>query len=238
MPEASGVALGLDRLVMLATGASHIDQVQWTPVAGVEEESMNDMSLHQATRRCAPSPISPVPAWSPEGKRDALEAVAARYAVAVTPAMADLIDPDDPADPIARQFVPDTAELTTTPDERADPIGDGAHEVGEGLIHRYPDRVLLKLVSVCPVYCRFCFRRETVGQGGSGMLPQDAHRRGAWLHPRPRGNLGGDPLRRRSADRRAAPPEGADADAGGSRPCEDRPLPQPRAGGGAGARHR
>jgi lysyl-tRNA synthetase class 2 len=38
MPEASGVALGLDRLVMLATGASHIDDVQWTPVAGVEEE--------------------------------------------------------------------------------------------------------------------------------------------------------------------------------------------------------
>ena len=36
----------------------------------------------------------------------------------------------------------------------------------EGLVHRYPDRVLMKLVSVCPVYCRFCFRRETVGQKG------------------------------------------------------------------------
>ena len=97
-----------------------------------------------------------------------LETVAARYAVAITPAMANLIDPADPADPIARQFVPDVAELTTTPDERVDPIGDGAHEVSEGLIHRYPDRVLLKFVSACAVYCRFCFRRETVGQG-SGM---------------------------------------------------------------------
>jgi len=94
-----------------------------------------------------------------------LEAVAARYAVSITPAMAELIDGDDPADPIARQFVPDAAELTTTPDEDADPIGDGAHEVTPGLIHRYPDRVLLKLVSACAVYCRFCFRRETVGQG-------------------------------------------------------------------------
>ena len=94
-----------------------------------------------------------------------LEAVAARYAVAITPAMAALVDPTDSADPIARQFVPDVAELVVTPEERADPIGDDVHEVAPGLIHRYPDRVLLKLVSACAVYCRFCFRRETVGQG-------------------------------------------------------------------------
>jgi lysine 2,3-aminomutase len=100
----------------------------------------------------------------------ALEEVAARYAVAVTPAMAELIDPGDPDDPIARQFVPDRRELETRPEERADPIGDGVHEVVEGLVHRYPDRVLLKLVSVCAVYCRFCFRRETVGPNGGGTL--------------------------------------------------------------------
>ena len=105
-----------------------------------------------------------------ESRQPELAAVAARYAVAVTPAMAALIDPADPADPIARQFVPDAAELATSPQERADPIGDAVHEVREGLIHRYPDRVLFKLVSVCPVYCRFCFRRETVGQAGAGML--------------------------------------------------------------------
>jgi lysine 2,3-aminomutase len=93
----------------------------------------------------------------------ALEEVAARYAVAVTPAMAELIEDAD--DAIGRQFVPDAAELVTTPEERADPIGDGAHEVSPGLVHRYPDRVLLKLLSACAVYCRFCFRRETVGQG-------------------------------------------------------------------------
>ncbi|MEJ0011552.1 MAG: lysine-2,3-aminomutase-like protein [Bauldia sp.] len=95
----------------------------------------------------------------------ALEQVAARYAVAITPAMTVLIDPADAGDPIARQFVPDVSELHTTPDELADPIGDGAHEVTPGLIHRYPDRVLLKFVSACAVYCRFCFRRESVGQG-------------------------------------------------------------------------
>ena len=95
----------------------------------------------------------------------ALERVAARYAVSLTPDVAELIDPADAHDPIARQFVPDAAELDHAPDERADPIGDDAHSPVEGIVHRYPDRVLLKLVHVCPVYCRFCFRREMVGPG-------------------------------------------------------------------------
>lgn len=99
-----------------------------------------------------------------------LEAVAARYATAVTPEMAELIDPMDAADPIGRQFIPDPAELVTAPGENADPIGDDVHAVCEGLIHRYPDRVLLKLTAACAVYCRFCFRREMVGQEGAGLL--------------------------------------------------------------------
>jgi lysine 2,3-aminomutase len=103
-----------------------------------------------------------------------IEHVAERYAVAITPAMAALIDRNDPADPIARQFVPDAAELTLTPEERGDPIGDLAHSPVEGIVHRYPDRVLLKAVHVCPVYCRFCFRREMVGPQGLGTLSPDA----------------------------------------------------------------
>ncbi|MBB3611690.1 lysine-2,3-aminomutase-like protein [Rhizobium sp. BK602] len=99
-----------------------------------------------------------------------LEAVADRYAIALTPTVARLIDKADPADPIARQFVPDMAELRVTPEERADPIGDHAHSPVEGIVHRYPDRVLLKAVHVCPVYCRFCFRREMVGPQGLGTL--------------------------------------------------------------------
>lgn len=103
-----------------------------------------------------------------------VEAVARRYAVAVTPAIAALIDPDDPRDPIALQFVPDIAELDHRSEERADPIGDAAHSPVEGIVHRYPDRVLLKAVHVCPVYCRFCFRREMVGPDGLGTLAADA----------------------------------------------------------------
>src|SRR3954470_19681790 len=102
---------------------------------------------------------------TPREKLADLARVAERYAVAITPAIAGLIDRADAHDPIARQFVPDIAELTSTPDERADPIGDHAHSPVDGIVHRYPDRVLLKLVNVCAVYCRFCFRREMVGPG-------------------------------------------------------------------------
>jgi lysine 2,3-aminomutase len=98
-------------------------------------------------------------------RRAAIEAVAARYALAVTADVAELIDPADSQDPIARQFVPEPAELDASPQEMTDPIGDDAHSPVEGIVHRYPDRVLLKPVHVCAVYCRFCFRRETVGQG-------------------------------------------------------------------------
>lgn len=99
-----------------------------------------------------------------------LEGVAARYAVAITPAMAELI-PDN--DAMARQFVPTTAELAHTPDERADPIGDHARSPVEGIVHRYPDRVLLKANHACAVYCRFCFRREMVGPEGIRPLSSE-----------------------------------------------------------------
>ena len=104
----------------------------------------------------------------------AIETVAARYAIAIPPAIAALIDPNDPEDPIARQFVPDAAELIRAPEERDDPIGDDAHSPVPGIVHRYPDRVLLKLLHVCPVYCRFCFRREIVGPGGPATLSPEA----------------------------------------------------------------
>ena len=104
-----------------------------------------------------------------------LERVAARYAVAVTPDMAALIDPDNPDDPIARQFIPSVEELVRQPGEDPDPIGDHTHSPVTGIVHRYPDRVLFKLVHVCAVYCRFCFRREMVGPGKATALSQDAY---------------------------------------------------------------
>ncbi len=135
---------------------------------------------------------------APPDKLADLARVAQRYAVAITPSIAALIDRADPNDPIARQFVPDIAELTTTPDERADPIGDDAHSPVDGVVHRYPDRVLLKLVNVCAVYCRFCFRREMVGPGKQMLSPgkRDAALAYVAAHPQIWEVIltGGDPL--------------------------------------------
>ena len=101
---------------------------------------------------------------------DTLEAVAARYAIAITPAVAALIDPADPFDPIGLQYLPSPEELVSAPGELADPIGDQIHSPVKGIVHRYPDRLLLTATYACAVYCRFCFRREVVGPGGAGGL--------------------------------------------------------------------
>jgi len=106
-------------------------------------------------------------------KTDTLAEVAARYAVAVTAEVMETINPDDPHDPVARQYLPSVEELKMTPREMDDPIGDSAHAPVKGIVHRYPDRVLLKPVHVCAVYCRFCFRREKVGPGSKALSPQE-----------------------------------------------------------------
>lgn len=127
----------------------------------------------------------------------ALERVAARYAVAITPDMAALIEAPD--DPIARQFLPDVRELDLAPEDLADPIGDEAHSPVKGIVHRYRDRVLLKLTHACAVYCRFCFRREAVGPGGAGGL-DPAEREAAFAYIESHPEIweviltGGDPL--------------------------------------------
>lgn len=126
------------------------------------------MNRHQSAKTI--KSVADLRAYGLAGEDTELEAVAAKYAVAITPAVAALIDPNNPDDPMARQFVPTVAELVTTADERDDPIGDLSHSPVEGIVHRYPDRVLLKAVHVCPVYCRFCFRREMVGPQGLGTL--------------------------------------------------------------------
>jgi lysine 2,3-aminomutase len=107
------------------------------------------------------------------GRAAEVSRVAEKFAVAITEDMADLIDPTDPADPILAQFAPTVAELVETAVERADPIGDERWSPVPGIVHRYPDRVLLRPILLCPVYCRFCFRREVVGKKGS-MLDREA----------------------------------------------------------------
>jgi lysine 2,3-aminomutase len=92
-----------------------------------------------------------------------------RYAVAVPAAFRDLIAGG--AEGIAAQVVPHPAELITASHEVMDPTDDAGHSPIPGLVHRYRDRVLIKPLLVCPLYCRFCFRREQIGADG-GLLTE------------------------------------------------------------------
>jgi lysine 2,3-aminomutase len=111
--------------------------------------------------------------------------VADEFAVALTADVAALIDPAHPADPIAAQFVPSGAELERAPEERADPIGDQRWSPVPGIVHRYPDRVLLKPTVLCPVYCRFCFRREVVGKRPAMLDPPALENAYDYIRQRP-----------------------------------------------------
>src|SRR4051794_25258637 len=130
------------------------------------------------------------------GQRPALDAVIRRYAAAITPAMQRLISQSN--DPIGLQLIPDPAELLTASHEAADPIGDDALSPLKGVVHRYPDRALLKPLLVCPVYCRFCFRREHVGPDGGLLTEAELQAAYDWFAARPAIRevilTGGDPL--------------------------------------------
>ena len=131
-----------------------------------------------------------------EAARPALEAVAARYAIALPPALHALIQA--PEDPVGLQFIPHASELITAPHENADPIADEALSPLSGIVHRYPDRALLKPLLACPVYCRFCFRREQVGPDGGLLSDAELAAAYAYLASRPEIReviiTGGDPL--------------------------------------------
>lgn len=105
---------------------------------------------------------------------DAIDRAAATMPIAIPRALATAIHATGRDGPLARQFVPDRRELEAAPDERADPIGDATHSPVKGIVHRYPDRVLLMPHLLCPVYCRFCFRREQVGAGALTERETDA----------------------------------------------------------------
>ena len=131
-----------------------------------------------------------------EADRAALEAVAARYAIAIPAPLRALIEHND--DPIGRQFIPHPDELVTAPHEHPDPIADEALSPLPGIVHRYPDRALLKPILACPVYCRYCFRREQVGPDGGLLGPAETDAALAWLAARPAIRevilTGGEPL--------------------------------------------
>jgi lysine 2,3-aminomutase len=126
--------------------------------------------------------------------QEELEKVVEQFSLRITPHVAATLR--NPA--IARQYVPSTEELLITPEELADPIGDEVHTPVKGINHRYADRVLLKPTHTCAVYCRFCFRRETVGQADAALNAAEMRVAMAYIEAHPQIweviLSGGDPL--------------------------------------------
>ncbi len=85
--------------------------------------------------------------------------------MAITPHFAALMDPDDPTCPVRRQVIPTMAEFVLDDPDLEDPLGEDAHMPVPGLVHRYPDRVLVDITDQCVAYCRHCTRRRMVGTG-------------------------------------------------------------------------
>lgn len=85
------------------------------------------------------------------------------FRVDVTPYFISLIDPNDPEDPIRRQIVPTDCEAISFTAMMDDSLAEDQHSPVPGLVHRYPDRVLMLVTTQCASYCRYCTRSRIVG---------------------------------------------------------------------------
>ncbi len=134
----------------------------------------------------------------PSVQLKALAKVEENFSTRLTPEVLKQIKSADFTDPLFRQYVPSANELNVLADELADPTGDGAHSKVKGIIHRYQDRLLLTPTHTCQVYCRFCFRRETVGKSAAMLSTAELSTAFAYIAAQPQIHevilSGGDPL--------------------------------------------
>jgi lysine 2,3-aminomutase len=98
-------------------------------------------------------------------ERAGIERGGSMLPVGITPYYMALVDPVDPAHAIRRTVIPSLNEFLRTEGEADDPLGEDGHSPVPGLVHRYPDRVLLLALDYCTTYCRYCTRSRVVGHG-------------------------------------------------------------------------
>ncbi|CAI9121658.1 lysine-2,3-aminomutase-like protein [Brytella acorum] len=180
---------------MVKPPASESFPVSETPASAIPASASG---VRTPARRVTLRKVSDLVAHGLVADRDvqALDALGGHYATAIPPAFLDLIE--SPDDPIGLQVIPSPAESMIAPYEDPDPIGDDALSPVPGIVHRYADRALLKPLLVCPLYCRFCFRREHVGPDGGVLGDAELAQAMDWIraHPAIREVIltGGDPL--------------------------------------------
>ena len=131
-------------------------------------------------------------------EREALIKGESMLPVGITPYYMSLLDREDALQPLRRTVIPVTGEFVRTPGEADDPLGEDGHSPTPGLVHRYPDRVLLLALDFCSTYCRYCTRSRVVGHGE--ILPNEQRLEKAFEYIRQTPQIrdvlisGGDPL--------------------------------------------
>lgn len=133
-----------------------------------------------------------------DDEREAMERGGSMLPVGITPYYVSLLDPIDPTEPLRKTVIPSTGEFVRTAGEADDPLGEDGHSPVPGLVHRYPDRVLLLALDFCSTYCRYCTRSRVVGHGE--ILPNTERLEKAFDYLRSNTQIrdvlisGGDPL--------------------------------------------
>ncbi|MEN9675125.1 MAG: hypothetical protein RIS76_1021 [Verrucomicrobiota bacterium] len=169
------------------------------PWSGVPEADWNDWHWQLRNRITTVAELERyLPTLTAEERAGALLAGQSKLALAITPSFFNLIDPTDPECPIRRQVIPRVEETHTAAWEMSDPVGEDSHSPVPGLVHRYPDRVLMLVTDRCAAYCRYCTRSRLVSNASGYDFHPDFERQIAYVaaHPEIRDVLlsGGDPL--------------------------------------------
>ncbi len=140
--------------------------------SGVSESDWQDWRWQMRNRVTKLEQVEALLELTPD-ERAGIRLTGNKLAFAITPQFFNLIEPDNPACPIRRQVIPDIRESRLTPGEMADPCGEDSHMPVPGLVHRYPDRVLLLVTDRCAAYCRYCTRSRIVSGAGEQELHTD-----------------------------------------------------------------
>src|SRR5512134_1056973 len=164
--------------------------------ADVPDEKWNDWRWQLSNRLNSVEDIERILPLT-DSERKALQ-TSGLFRVDITPYFISLIDPDDPADPVRKQIIPTDAEIAPFTGMMEDSLAEDRHSPVPGLVHRYPDRVLMLVTTQCASYCRYCTRSRIVGDPGQTFSRKEFEMQLEYLRntPQVRDVLlsGGDPL--------------------------------------------
>jgi lysine 2,3-aminomutase len=141
----------------------------------VSDENWNDWKWHFRNRISSVDElIRHIPLSAKD--QEQIRLVTTKYPLSVTPYYFSLIDWSNPDDPVRIQAVPSFKEIGLAGMGMEDPLDEKGHSPVPGLVHRYPDRVLMVLTDICPMLCRHCTRKREWRHGGWVHTPEEIER--------------------------------------------------------------